>query len=210
MDERQHTRAIADLNSELGGDLGVLLDEAGTAAPGFNGQAAPELELAVDLVGLAAPDRLKAHALATQPHGAVIGLRHETLAEIAMGAVARHAEHVVEELVLRIGAEIRDRHFFVGDVGHQAPQVLDAIIDDAEGARGEARIAAGFIFRRAFEHQDLQATFLGCQGSAEGCIATANDNDVPLVGHAFHSIEFCSAVRLVEEEFNALGSRIPA
>src|SRR5262249_7477129 len=62
-DEAERARAVANLDATLGRGIGEHLDEAGAAADRLDGEAAPELELAVDLERLAAIDRDEAHAL---------------------------------------------------------------------------------------------------------------------------------------------------
>src|SRR4029078_9363042 len=66
-DQRQRARFIGDRNAIFPGDPGVRLDKAWAATPGFNGQAAPELEFSIDLVGLPAVDRNKPDALLLHP-----------------------------------------------------------------------------------------------------------------------------------------------
>ena len=53
--------------------------------------------------------------------------------EVGIGAVLRDPRHVVEELVLRVGAEIGGGDFLLGEVGHQLFDVVDAVVDDAHG-----------------------------------------------------------------------------
>ena len=98
--------SVADLDAALLGGFGEHVDEAGTAADRFHGEAAPELELAVDLERLPAVDRDEAHALLAHPVERVEALRDQKLDEIGIGAVLRHPRHVVEELVRGVGAEI--------------------------------------------------------------------------------------------------------
>ena len=138
-------------------ELEVLIDQARPAAPGFHREPAPELELALDLVGLPAPDRREPHALALQPAHAVARAVDEPLAQLAVGAVVGDAEHVVEELVGRISAEVALRDLLRRKVGHDRLEVVDAVIDAAERAGGEARVAAHQLLRRALDHQHARA-----------------------------------------------------
>ena len=79
----------------------MLLDQAWLAALRFHREAAPELEFAVDQIGLAAPDRIELHALAVQPaHRVARSGRPGDRQQIAIGSVLGNAEHVVVELVL--------------------------------------------------------------------------------------------------------------
>src|ERR1700681_4866135 len=120
----------------------MLVDQAGTATPGLDREAAPELELAVDLVGLSAPDRREPHALLAQPAHAVARAVDEAVAQLAVGAVLRHPEHVVEELVAGVGAEVAARDLVGSEVRHDGREIVHALVDAAERAGGEARIAA--------------------------------------------------------------------
>ena len=176
--------AVADLDPALARRLRFRLDQAGAAAPGLHRQAAPELELAVHLEGLPAPDRLEAHALAAQPLHGLEGAAHQDLAQLGMGAVAGDAEHVVEELVLGVGAEVALRHLGIRQVGHDLAQILDTVIGEADGAGGEAGVAAGLVLGRALQHHHPRALLLGRERGAEGGVAAAHHDDVELVAAA--------------------------
>src|SRR5262249_54077950 len=60
-DEGDGARAIGDGDIVLASDASQRLHKPRTAAPGLDGQPAPELELAADLVGLPPPDRHEAY-----------------------------------------------------------------------------------------------------------------------------------------------------
>ena len=90
----------------------------------------------------------------------------------------RHARHVVEELVLRVGAEIGGGDLGVGQIGHQCLDVLDAVIDDADRAGGEPAVAARLFLGRGFQHHDLGALFLRRQRGAERRIAGPDHDHV--------------------------------
>ena len=79
--------------------------------------------------------------------------RDQELAQIGIGAELGDARHVVEELILRVGAEIGGVDFGLREIGNQRLDVVDAVVDDAHRARGEAAVAAGFVLGRGFEHQ---------------------------------------------------------
>ena len=64
------------------------------------------------------------------------------LAQVGVGPVFGDAAHVVEEFFLGIGAEIGVGDFFVGQVGHQRAQILDAVVDATECAGRESAVAA--------------------------------------------------------------------
>ena len=71
-----------------------------------------------------------------------------------------------------------------GEVGHQRLDVVDAVIDDADRARGEAAIAAGLILRRRLAHHDLGALLLRSERRTERRIAGADHNHIRnLIGH---------------------------
>ena len=165
-----------DLDAALLRGLGEHGDEAGPAADGFDGQPAPKFEFAVDLERLAAVDRNEANAFLAHPVQRIEALGNQKLDQIGIGAILRNARHVVEELVGGIGAEIRGLDFRRREVGHQRLDVVDAVIDDADRARGEAAVAAGFVLGRRFAHDDLGALLLRRQRRAERRIAGA-DND---------------------------------
>ena len=158
--------------------LGEHVDEAGTAADRFHGEAAPELELAVDLEGLAAIDRNEAHALLAHPIERIEALRDQKLDEIGIGAVLRHPRHVVVELVRGVGAEIGGVDLGLGEVGHQCLDVVDAVVNDADRAGSETAVAAGFLFRCGLQHHHLGALFLRRKRRAERRIASTHHYDV--------------------------------
>src|SRR5581483_9670452 len=175
-DQRKAARVVGDGDVVFLRRFGEHLDETRATAPGLDGESAPELELAVDLVGLASPDRREADALVPQPAHGVAAARDQDLAEIGVGAVFGDPSHVVEELVLRVSAEIRLRDLLVREVGHQRAQILDAIIDAAESAGGEAAVAAGFILRGALDDQHRHIMLGGGECRAERRI-TGTDHD---------------------------------
>ena len=105
-------------------------------------------------------------------------LPHQDLEQLGIGAVLGDAAHVVEELVLGVGAEIGDGDLVLGEVGHQRLQVLDAVVDAAEGAGREAAVAAVLALRRALQHQHGDAVLGGGEGGAQRGIARADDHDI--------------------------------
>ena len=159
----------------------MLLDQAGAAALGLDGEAAPELELAVDQVGLAAPDRVELHALPMQPAHRVARATHQAVAQVAVGPVVGDAEHVVIELVGGVGAEVGALDLLLGQVRHDRLEVVDAVVDAAERPRGEARIAAHQLLRRALDHQHAGAVLARRQRRAERRIAGADHHHIPLL-----------------------------
>src|SRR5205085_6002508 len=77
------------------------------------------------------------------------------------------------------GAEIGTRDLFVGEVGHDGAEIVDAIVDAADGAGGESRIAAAFFLGRALQHRHVRALLARREGGAEGGVAGADDDDRP-------------------------------
>ena len=148
---------VGHLDAVAPGRLEQRLDQARAAAPGLDREPAPELEAALDLERLAPPDRRKAHALVAHPAHGGVAAPHQQVDQLRVGAILGHPRHVVEELVLGVGAEIGARDLVVGEVRHQGAQMIDAVIGDAEGAGGEVRVAAALLLRRALQHQDRGA-----------------------------------------------------
>ena len=183
VDQRDRAHAVAHLDAVLLGELEVLVDQARAAALGLDREAAPELELAVDHVGLPAPDRVELHALAVQPAHRVARAADQAVAQLAVGAVLRDAEHVVVELVGGVGAEVAALDLVRGEVRHDRLEVVDAVIDAAERAGGEARVAAHQLLGRALDHQHPGA-LARRQRRAERRIAGADHHHVPtLIRH---------------------------
>src|SRR5438034_5133760 len=94
----------------------------------------------------------------------------------------RHARHVVKELVGGVGAEIRGGDLRLGKVGDQHLDVVDAVIDHADRARGEAAVAAGFVLRRRLQHQHRGALLLRRERRAKRGI-TGTDDDYVVLFH---------------------------
>ncbi len=176
--EAERAGPVADADAALGGGIGEHLDQAGAAADRLDRQPAPELELAVDLERLPAVDRDEADALVAHPAEGVEAPRHQQLDQVRIGAVLRHPRHVVEELIGGIGAEIGLGDFLRGEVGHQRLDVVDAVVDDAHRAGGEAAVAAGLVLRRRFQHQHRGALLLRRERRAKRRVAAADDDDI--------------------------------
>ena len=167
-------RVVEDGDAVLLGGPGQRRDEARPAAVALDGEAAPELEPAVDLERLSSPDRREAHALGAHPAQRLAAPLDENLDEIGVGAILGDAIHVVEELVLGVGAEVRLRDLVRGEVRHQRLEVVDAVVDATHGARGEAAVASRLLARRAFEHEHGHAMLPGCKRRTQGGVASAH------------------------------------
>ena len=182
MDRVQHPRAVADIDSGSPGNPGVAVDQARTAAPGLQREPAPEAEAAVDLEGLAPVNRHEADALAVQPLHGLARFGDQPLAQVRVGAVAGQAEHVVVEALLRIVAEIGDGDLCFRQVRAQGADIVHAVVGEAEGPGGKARVAAVFRLGRALQHQHRHAGLARRQRRTEGGVPGADDDDIG-VGH---------------------------
>src|SRR5439155_611021 len=100
------------------------------------------------------------------------------LGEIGIATVLGDARHVVEKLLLGIGAEVGARDFLFRKVRDQPLEVVYAAVGDAQQAGGEARIAASFFLGSSFQNQDSIAVLPGCEGRAKGRVAAADHDDV--------------------------------
>ena len=56
--------------------------------------------------------------------------------------------------------------------------LFDALVGEAHGPGGEARVAAGLVLRRALEHEHRGALLPGGEGGAEGGVAAADDKHI--------------------------------
>src|SRR5262249_41840849 len=117
--------------------------ETRTTAVAFDGEAAPELEFAVHLERLPTPDGREPHALGAHPAQRLAALPDQHFGQLRIGAVLGDAIHIVEELILGIGAKVGLGDLLLGQIGHERPEVVNAVIDAAHGAGREAAVAAG-------------------------------------------------------------------
>ncbi len=177
--DEAHRRRLVDDRDAAPLHIGIeRLEQLRPAAPDVQREPAPELELAVDLVGLPAKAGLQLDALLRHPGGGLEAAAHQDLAQLGVGAIFGHLEHVVEELVLGIGAEIDVREILVGERRQHRGEVLDAAIGEAEGAAGEVRVAAALLERRGFQHQHACAVLVRRDGRAERGVAGADHEHV--------------------------------
>ena len=154
------------------------LEELRAAAPDVQRKPAPELELAVDLVGLAPEARLQLDALPHRPGRGVAARPHQDFGEIGIAAVLREREQIVEELVFGIGAEIDVLEIFLRERRQHGDEIVDAAEREAEGAAGEMGIAAAFFEGGGFEHQHARAILVRGDRGAQRGIAGPDDEDV--------------------------------
>ena len=107
-------RAVEDADPLALAGLRQIVDETGSAARHLGGAAAPELELAIDLEGLAAIGGIEFHPLTIHPHHGVEAVVDQRLDHVGMGAVLRHPRHVIEVFLTRVAAEIG-----IGELGRR-------------------------------------------------------------------------------------------
>ena len=155
------------------------IDQARTAAPGLDGQAAPELVLAVHLEGLPAVARLEAHALRPHPLQGLEAAADQDVGQLGVAAVVGHPAHIVEELVGRIAAEIDVALLVLREVV-ELHQVVDAVENHPHGARRVGAVAAAFLFGGSLQHGHRGAFFARRQGGTGGRVARAHHQDIDL------------------------------
>ena len=66
----------------------------------------------------------------------------------------------------------------IGEVRDQLPQVVDAVIDEAQHSAGIGRVAAALVLGRSLQHQDLRAVIVRGKRRAGGGIAGPDDDDI--------------------------------
>ena len=144
------------------------------------GQPAPELELAVDLERLAPEPQLKAHALLAHPQPGRVAPGDQDLGQVGVAAVFGEPPDIVVILLLGVGPDIDSGEFVVADVGDEAGQVVEPVIDDAPRPAGKRRIAAAPVLGRNLQHQHRGAALLRRQRRASRRIAGADDDHIML------------------------------
>ena len=149
-------------------------------------EPAPEFELTVHLVSLAAKARLELHPLRHQPFRGVEAVADQNVRKFRIGAVLRQLKQIVEKLRLRVGPEIDVDEIFLRERGQDGNEIVHAIEGKAEGATGEMRIAAAFLERRGFEHCDPRPMLMGGDRGAQRGIAGSDHQHVRLAGRVDH------------------------
>ena len=140
-DEADCGRLVMNRNAFALARFVLEFDQARAAAPGFAGEAAPESDLAADVEGVR-ERRLEADAVLAQPQHGRIRLLDQNLAEVWVRAIVRRPAHVVEVVFLGVCAEFEAGHFFIGQVRHQLPQIVDSAERKTEAAAREPAVAA--------------------------------------------------------------------
>ena len=82
--------------------LGECRNQARPAAPRLHREAAPELEVAVDLEGLAPIDRREPDAFALHPEQRRKAPIDQQLRQFGVGAVVGHAPHVIQKVACAV------------------------------------------------------------------------------------------------------------
>jgi hypothetical protein len=154
------------------------LEQLRPAAPDVQRQTAPELEFAVDLIGLPSETRLQLHALPDDPLRRLETPADEDFQEIGIGAKLRQGEQVIEKLLLRIGSKIDVREIFLRQRRQHGDEIIHPRKCEAESAAGEMRIAAALLERRSFKHEDARSILVRRDGGTQGRIAGPDDEDV--------------------------------
>ncbi|MCY1434415.1 hypothetical protein D9M71_504750 [compost metagenome] len=172
---------VVQLDAAALGAAHQRLDQAQTAAGHLDGEAAPELVLAVDLERLAAVDRHEAHALAGHPAQGVEARADHGVEHFGIGAVLALRGQLAVEVVLGVAAEVAALYLAVEQVGHQLAQVVHPTVGDAEGAAGMRRVAAALLLGSALQQRHPRALLAGRQRGAQPRIAPADHYDVEIL-----------------------------
>ena len=190
-DQRLAARLVGDLDLPLLGGLEEAFDQPRPAAPGFERQPAPEDELALVLEGLARIHRGKADALAAHPEQRLLALGDQQLGHVGVAAIVGEPPKVVVVFVGGVGAEIAGRELGLAELA-ELQEVVDAVIDKAQRARGIAAVAAALVEGCGFEDEDAGPLPAGRQCRAHAGIAGPDDDDIELArDHLVSSASVC-------------------
>ena len=154
------------------------VEQLRAAAPDMQREPPPELELSVDLVSLTAEPWLQLHTLLRHPFGGGEAAAHQNFAQVRIGAIFGHLEHVVEELLLAVGPEIDVREVFIGKRRQDRGQILDAVIGETERAAGEMRVAAPLLQGSGFEDEHAGAVLMRRDRGAKRGVAGSHHEHV--------------------------------
>ena len=110
-------RAVADLDAVVFGGIEQAVREALAGADGLDDQAAPEAQLALHLVGLAAVHQHPAQVEAlAHPLHRVEGVAHELVDEAVVGEAFGDAHQVRAHIGLGVGADLDALDLAVAEV----------------------------------------------------------------------------------------------
>src|SRR5215831_3469010 len=165
-DEANRWRLVHDRDAASPDICVEGFEQLWTTAPDVQREAAPELEFAVDLIGLPPEARLEPHALSHHPLRSVETAAHQDLREVRNAAILRQREQVVEERLLCIGAEVDVIEILLRQRRQHGDEILNARKREAERAAGEMRVAATLLERRSFEHEDARPVLVRRDRSA--------------------------------------------
>src|SRR5215467_14523850 len=127
-------------------------------AHGFTVEPTPEVVLAFDLVRLPREHEDPPNALALHPYDGGARALDEELCHVDVGSALGHAHEVVVELVVGVRRHHDGTGLLLGDVGQDvSPEIFEALVREAEPARGEERVAATLGFRSLFDHENRGA-----------------------------------------------------
>ena len=172
---------VVNLDADGVGALVERLDEAGAAADRLDRHAAEEVVPVADLVGLAPEHQDPADALLPHPHDGGTGAADEVVREVGVGQPLGEPHDVVEVLALGIGRQLDRLGLPLRHVGDDvAADVLEALVGEAEPARGEERIAAALGLGRLLEDEHARPRLARRQRRAQRCIAPAHHHQVVL------------------------------
>ena len=141
-------------------------------------QAAPELELAVDLEGLAAKRRLKSHTVLAQPQAGLEAIADQHLGQVGIAAVFGQPAHVVEILALACRCRNRCVDRSSSAMSGASRSRSSTLEYEAKRAAGERRVAAARLLWRRFDHGDRGAGLVRRQCRIGGGIAGADHQDI--------------------------------
>ena len=153
---------------------------------GLDRQAAPELELAVDLEGLPAVNWREANTLGTHPLQGRHGFGDQDFNEIGIASVLGDAPHIVEELLFRVGPKVGPLAFDIRQIRHQLPEIIDTVVHDAHRSGGEPGISTRLAFSRRFEHERGSALIPGRKAAQRAALpppttTTSNSKTTPFM-----------------------------
>ena len=146
----------------------------------FQRRTARETDSPIGELELPLIERQEAQALLLQPEQCLAAVLDQHVGQVGMAAILGHSGKVVVILLARIGAELRALTLRRAQSADQRIDILDAMIDSADGAVGEPRIATAFGLRRLLQNDDRRAGFAGRDGGTQPRHAGADDEHISL------------------------------